>query len=149
MKNLILAVTSFCSSILAPIANLWARIYMGLIFWNSGVAKLADMEETVENFDPEEDGDFIISFLPESIPPEIPAYMATIGELVLPAMLFVGLFTRFGALGLLIMTIVIQFFVDGFSFDFHYLWMIIFAMLVAYGGDKLSLDYLLGRKLKR
>jgi len=131
MKNLILAVTSFCSSILAPIANLWARIYMGLIF------------------DPEEDGDFIISFLPESIPPEIPAYMATIGELVLPAMLFVGLFTRFGALGLLIMTIVIQFFVDGFSFDFHYLWMIIFAMLVAYGGDKLSLDYLLGRKLKR
>jgi len=107
------------------------------------------MEETVENFDPEEDGDFIISFLPESIPPEIPAYMATIGELVLPAMLFVGLFTRFGALGLLIMTIVIQFFVDGFSFDFHYLWMIIFAMLVAYGGDKLSLDYLLGRKLKR
>jgi len=141
MKNLYSAFTSFCTAVLAPIVNLWARIWIGLIFWRSGVAKFNDMEETVENFDPEEDGDFIISFLPESIPPEIPAYMATIGELVLPALLFVGLFTRFGALGLLVMTIVIQFFVPGFSFDEHYLWMIILLTIIAHGGDKLSLDY--------
>lgn len=145
MKNLYNAFVSFCTAVLAPLANLWGRIWIGLIFWRSGVAKFNDMEETVENFDPEEDGDFIISFLPESIPPEIPAYMATAGELILPALLFVGLFTRISAMGLLIMAIVIQFFVPGFSFDEHYLWMIILLMLVAHGGDKLSLDNLLNR----
>ena len=98
------------------------------------------MEETVELFDPEEDGEFVISFLPESFPPEISAYAATIGELVLPVMLFIGLFTRIGAAGLLVMTIVIQFFVPGFEDKQHYLWMIILAMLIAHGGSKLSLD---------
>jgi len=140
MKNLYTAFSSFCVTAVEPLANLWARIFIGLIFWRSGVAKFSDMEETVENFDPAEDGDFIISFLPESIPPEIPAYLATVGELVLPIMLFVGLLTRIGALGLLIMTLVIQFFVPGFDDHQHYLWMIILAMLVAQGGSKLSLD---------
>ncbi len=141
MKNLYLAFCRLCTSGVAPIANLWGRIYVGLIFWNSGTAKFSDMEETVELFDPAEDGEFVISFLPESLPPEIPAYMATVGELVLPIMLFIGLLTRFGAAGLLIMTVVIQFFVPGFEDHQHYLWMIILAMLIGYGGNKLSLDY--------
>ena len=140
MKNLYNAFGSFCSTLLSPVANLWARIYVGLIFWRSGTAKFADMEETVENFDPAEDGDFVISFLPESLPAEIPAYLATFGELVLPIMLFVGLLTRIGALGLLIMTAVIQFFVPGFENHEHYLWAIILVMLMAHGGGKLSLD---------
>ena len=100
-----------------------------------------DMESTVEMFDPEEDGEFVISFLPESLPPEIPAYMATVGELVLPVLLFIGLLTRLGAAGLLVMTIVIQFFVPGFDDIQHYLWMIILAMLIGHGGNKASLDY--------
>jgi len=140
MKNLYEAFGSFCATIISPLASVWARIYIGLIFWRSGVAKFDDLESTVENFDPSEDGDFILSFLPESFPPEIPAYLATAGELVLPILLFVGLFTRIGALGLLIMTIVIQFFVPGFENHEHYLWMIILTMLLANGGGKLSLD---------
>lgn len=140
MKNLYKAFGSFCSTVISPIANLWGRIYIGLIFWRSGVAKFDDLEGTVENFDPAEDGDFLLSFLPESIPPEIPAYMATFGELVLPALLFIGLFTRIGALGLLVMTAVIQFFVPGFENHEHYLWAIILTMLVAQGGSKISLD---------
>lgn len=141
MKNLYLSFCNLCSTVVAPLANLWGRIYVGLIFWNSGTAKFSDMEETVELFDPAEDGEFVISFLPESLPPEIPAYLATFGELVLPILLFVGLLTRFGAAGLLIMTIVIQFFVPGFEDHQHYFWMIILAMLIGYGGNKISLDY--------
>ena len=140
MKKLYIAFGSFCATVVSPLANLWARVYLGLIFWRSGVAKFDDLEATVENFDPAEDGDFLLSFLPESLPPEIPAYMATAGELVLPILLFIGLFTRLGALGLLIMTLVIQFFVPGFENHEHYLWMIILAMLVAQGGSKISLD---------
>jgi putative oxidoreductase len=140
MKNLYKAFESFCATIISPIANLWARIYVGMIFWKSGTLKFDDLEGTVENFDPAEDGDFLLSFLPESVPPEIPAYMATAGELALPILLFLGVFTRFGALGLLVMTIVIQFFVPGFENHEHYLWMIILVMLMAQGGGKFSLD---------
>jgi len=130
MKNLYMAFGSFCATIVAPLANLFAR----------SVAKFDDLEETVENFDPEEDGDFVISFLPDSLPPEIPAYMATFGELILPIMLFIGLGTRIGALGLLIMTIVIQYFVPGFEDSQHILWMAIFLMIIGQGGSKISLD---------
>lgn len=141
MKNMYMGFCQLCSTVVAPIANLAGRIYIGLIFWRSGVAKIDDMEYTIESFDPEEDGDYLISFLPESLPPEIPAYLATAGELVLPVLLFLGLLTRFGAFGLLIMTAVIQFFVPGFEDIQHYFWMIILAMLVGYGGNKLSVDY--------
>ena len=141
MKNIYLKFCQLCSTVVAPVANVWGRIYVGLIFWNSGLAKIDDMEGTVELFDPAEDGEFIISFLPESIPPEIPAYLATFGELILPALLFVGLLTRFSAAGLLVMAVVIQFFVPGFEDHQHYFWMIILAMLIGHGGNKLSLDY--------
>ena len=148
MKNLHKAFVSFCASIVAPIAHIFARIYVGLIFWRSGVAKFGDMEETVENFDPAEDGDFVISFIPDSIPPEIPAYLATGGELLLPILLFVGLFTRISALGLLVMTIVIQYFVPGFQSHEHYLWMIALLMLMGHGGGKISLDNWLLKETK-
>jgi len=138
MKNLYIAFGSLCAMIITPLANLAARIYVGLIFWKSGVVKFEDLEETVENFDPAEDGDFALSFLPDFVPPEVPAYMATFGELILPIMLFIGLFTRIGALGLLIMAAVIQFAV--LPDHQHYLWMIILAMLLGQGGSKLSLD---------
>lgn len=141
MKNPHTVFSTFCSTLLAPLVNVVARIYIGLIFWRSGVAKYEDMEATVENFDPVEDGDFTISFLPEFVPPEIPAYLATAGELILPILLFVGLLTRIGALGLLVMTIVIQYFVPDFQSPEHYLWMIILMMLMGQGGSKISLDH--------
>ncbi len=141
MKNLYLAFCSFCSVAIAPLASLMARIYIGLIFWRSGVAKFEDMELTVEMFDPAEDGEFVISFLPEAFPPVITAYLATYAELILPLLLFIGLFTRIGAFGLLIMTVVIQFFVPGFEDHQHYLWMALLAMLIAHSPNKLSLDY--------
>lgn len=92
---------------------------------------MADMEETIEFFE----DDWALPFLPA----EPAAYLATAGELVLPILLFLGLFTRIGALGLLIMAAVIQFFV--LQDHQHYFWMIILALLVGQGGGKLSLDY--------
>lgn len=146
MKKLYIAFESLCDMVISPVANLVARFYIGLIFWKSGVLKLDDLEETVENFDPEEDGDFVLSFLPESIPPEIPAYLTTFGELILPAMLFIGLFTRIGALGLFIMTAVIQFFV--LPLNVHYFWMIVCALIIGQGGGKISIDHWLFKNTK-
>ena len=125
-----------CAAFIAPIANLWARIYLGwCVFFSSGLAKLDDMEETIELFDAAEDGEFALPFLPA----EPAAYMATAGELILPILLILGLFTRFSAAGLFVMSAVIQFFV--FPEQLHIMWMIVFAMLVGTGGGKLSLDY--------
>ena len=134
---------SLCADFLAPIANLWARIYLGwCVFLASGLLKLEDMEGTIESFDPEEDGEFVVSFLqPGILSPEVAAYMATAGEIILPVLLMLGLFTRFSAAGLFIMAAVIQYGV--FQEPVHVMWMIAFAMLVGYGGNKISLDYLL------
>ncbi len=131
MKKIYNLFSDLCADFVTPVANLWARIYIGLIFFRSGKAKLADMEETVEFFE----DDWALPFLPA----EPAAYLATAGELVLPILLFIGLFTRVGAVGLLIMAAVIQFFV--LQDHQHYFWMIILALLVGQGGSKLSLDY--------
>ena len=132
MKTLYQQFDLVCEQWLTPIANLVARIYIGLIFFRAGQAKLIDFEETIEFFD----DDWALPFLPA----EPAAYLATAGELVLPVLLILGLFTRVGALGLLIMAAVIQFFV--FPLKEHYFWMIILSMLLAQGGSKLSLDFL-------
>lgn len=127
--------STFCASVVSPVANLVARIYIGyFVFFVSGLAKLDDYEETVELFDPAEDGEFALPFLSA----EPAAFLATAGELVLPVLLILGLFTRVGALGLFIMAAVIQIWV--FQLNEHYFWMIILALLVGQGGNKISLD---------
>lgn len=132
MQQLIYSLTGFCSSVFAPLANLAARVYMGYaIFFVSGLAKLDDFETTIELFE----DDWVIPFLP-AVPA---AYLATIGELVLPILLIAGLMTRLSALGLLIMTVVIQVF--AVQDPQHYIWMLVFGLLISYGGDKASLDH--------
>lgn len=137
MMNLYRVFENFCASIIAPLANLAARIYIGYsIFFVSGLAKLDDFEGVVELFEE----DWVIPFLPA----QPAAYLATAGELILPILLILGLFTRFGAFGLMIMTIVIQMF--AIQDPQHYLWMLVLALLVSYGGDKISLDNFLFKK---
>ena len=140
MKNLYIKFSDLCATFLTPIVNLWARIYVGLIFWRSGIAKAEDMELTIEEFDAEEGGIFAVPGLPA----EPAAYLATGGEIVLPILLWLGLFTRIGAGGLLVMSAVIFFFVD--PKPQPHLWMIITAMLLAQGGSKLSVDNFLFKR---
>jgi putative oxidoreductase len=128
------AFCSFCASIVAPLANLAARIYVGLDFFRSGLLKFDDFEETIENFEDV----YPVPFLSA----EPAAYLATAGELVLPVLLFLGLFTRIGAAGLLVMALVIEIFFFPGELQHKY-WMLILAMLIGYGGGKLSLDNLL------
>lgn len=139
---------SLCADFIEPIANLLARIYLGwFVFLKSGLLKLDDFikydfEETIESFNPEEDGEFVVSFLqPGILSPEMAAYLATAGEVVLPVLLILGLFTRFSAAGLFVIAAVIQYGV--FQEPVHLMWMVACALLVGSGGSKISLDYLL------
>ena len=77
------------------------------------------------------------------ISPEIAAYAATYSEHLFPLLLILGLFTRFAAVGLLVMTLVIQLFVYPDAWSTHLSWAGLLLPLIALGGGKLSLDRVL------
>lgn len=127
------------------LALLLTRVALGGVFWRSGQTKVEDgtffkvTDATVELFRTEYAGVPLL-------PPELAAPMANAAEHILPALLLAGLFSRFAALGLIGMTLVIQVFVypDAWWPE-HSLWMAMALMLVVRGGGRFSLDALLVR----
>lgn len=123
----------------------FVRVVLGGIFWRSGQTKVVEgtwfqlTDTTYELFRTEYSG--------VPLPPELAAVMANTAEHVLPALLLAGLFTRGAALGLLGMTLTIQFFVfpDAWWPE-HSLWAALALVLVLKGGGLLSLDALLARR---
>ncbi|HMQ58971.1 MAG TPA: DoxX family protein [Rhizobiaceae bacterium] len=71
--------------------------------------------------------------------PSLFAFLAGVGEVVLPVLLVLGLFTRFAALGLLGMTIVIQLVIPG-GWPLHLAWAAMALAVVAYGPGRVSVD---------
>src|SRR5260370_37112131 len=71
------------------------------------------------------------------------AYLDSIAEIVLPLLLVIGLATRFSALGLLVMTGVIQLVVPEGWANFHLPWAGLALAIIALGPGALSLDHLL------
>lgn len=81
--------------------------------------------------------------------PDTLAFVDGVAEIVLPALLIVGIATRFSALGLLVMTGVIQLVVpDGWA-NFHLPWAAFAISILALGPGKLSIDHLVARMLAR
>lgn len=80
--------------------------------------------------------------------PTAVAYLDSIAEIVLPVLLVVGLATRFSAVGLLVMTGVIQLVVPEGWANFHLPWAALALAIIALGPGALSLDHLL-EKLPR
>ena len=132
------------------------RFSVAAIFWKSGQTKVQDFAIDIVA------GEFTIGWprLSDSvvdlfrdeyrlplIPPEWAALMAAFAEHVFPALLLIGLATRFSALALLIMTLVIQVFVYPDAYPTHGVWMTVLLLLVARGGGAVSLDHWLGRRL--
>jgi putative oxidoreductase len=80
------------------------------------------------------------------IQPEVAAYAAATLENLLPVLLVLGLATRFSALLLLIMTLVIQLFVYPDAWwTVHAYWAALLLVLISLGPGEISLDYLLSR----
>ena len=76
--------------------------------------------------------------------PDVIAHLVGIAEITLPILLVLGLATRFAALGLLVMTGVIQLVVpDGWA-NFHLPWAGLATAIIALGPGAISLDRLLG-----
>lgn len=79
--------------------------------------------------------------------PELAAQLALYGETFLPIMLMIGLGARFGALGLLIMTAVIQI-VYPASFADHIVWAAALLGVLCMGPGKVAIDHLITQKTK-
>lgn len=126
---------------------LFVRIVLGGIFWRSGQTKVVEgswftlNDTTVELFRSEYAG--------VPLPAEWAAPLASAAEHILPALLLAGLFTRASAFGLLVMTLVIQFFVypDAWWPE-HSLWVALALILIVRGGGMFSLDALLVRRAR-
>lgn len=125
---------------LAHVLNLGIRLWMANIFFKSGMLRYQDWangqwDSQVEAF---------TEYHPiPGVDPQLAAIGGTVGELALPVMLALGLFTRIGAGGLLVMTLVIQYLVPvdyGVSNPEHYYWMLLLMVPMLHGGGLLSVD---------
>ncbi|WP_428623716.1 DoxX family protein [Sedimenticola sp.] len=121
---------------------LFARLAIAYTFFSSGRTKvtgLLDVTDTTLYLFQEE-------YSVPLIPPDIAAYMAAYAEHFFPILLVLGLFTRFAALSLLIMTLVIQLFVYPDAWNVHMWWGIAMLYLLKHGGGDWALDRLFSRR---
>lgn len=124
-----------------------ARWSLAATFWQSGQSKIEGFALNVVQ------GEFELGWphLAQStaalfrdeyrlpwIPPEWAALMAIVAEHTLPVFLLFGLFTRWAALGLLGMTLVIQVLVYPGAYMVHGLWAVALLYLMAHGPGCLS-----------
>lgn len=79
--------------------------------------------------------------------PDVLALLDSVAEIAIPILLVIGLATRFSALGLLVMIGVIQLVVPEGWANFHLPWAALAVAIVAVGPGKLSLDWLVRRRL--
>jgi putative oxidoreductase len=77
--------------------------------------------------------------------PTAVAFLDGVAEIVLPVLLLVGLATRFSALGILVMTGVIQLVVPEGWANFHLPWAALAVAIIALGPGTLSLDHVITR----
>lgn len=115
-----------------------ARVSVADVFWRSGRTKVDGFmirEETFYLFREE--------YKVPLLPPEIAAYLSTIGEHVFPVLLVTGLASRLSALGLFGMTLVIQLFVVPGGWPEHILWFSLLGLIIARGPGAISLDHLI------
>ncbi|MCC5964805.1 MAG: DoxX family protein [Natronohydrobacter sp.] len=113
-----------------------ARVFPAVVFWQSARTK-------VEGFSIKDSTYFLFEhvYALPLVPPAPAAVLATVAEHVLPVLLILGLFSRISALGLLIMTAVIQIFVFPGAWVTHGLWATALLVTLAQGPGRLSLDY--------
>ncbi len=127
---------------LQPAAALAARMYVGQVFFLSGLTKLRDWDTTVALFTDE--------YKVPLLPPAIAAFMGTAGELVLPVLLVLGLAGRFSALGLFVVNAVAVISLSEIApaaLQQHIFWGALLAALAIYGPGTWSLDRLVWSRL--
>lgn len=117
------------------LAQAAARVYVAWVFFASGLTKLRDWETTLFLFEYE----YAVPLLPF----ELAAWLATVGEILLPVLLLAGLGSRFAAAGLFIINVVAVISLEEIApaaLYLHYIWGILLLQILVWGGGLLSFD---------
>ncbi|MES9854480.1 MAG: DoxX family protein [Candidatus Thiodiazotropha sp. L084R] len=122
--------------------SLLARGAVAYTFWSSGRSKVSGILDISQSTYLLFEHEYNVPLIPF----QIAAHMATYAEHLFPILLVFGLFTRFAALSLLMMTAVIQIFVYPEAWNVHMWWAIALLFLLRHGGGKVSLDQLLWKR---
>ena len=133
------------------IVSMAIRFTVASIFWRSVQTKISGWEVLGQNlkFWNVSESTFLLFEYEYSVPllpVKLAAYLATFGEFFLSLAVVVGLLTRLSAVGFLVMTAVIQFFVYPDAWNVHILWAALLLYLIKHGGGIISLDYLFKKK---
>lgn len=132
--------------IVQDIVLLFVRVGLAAIFWRSARTKVEEgsfLELTDTTF-------FLFQeeYAGVPLPPEFAAYAATYAEHFLPIMLVLGLGSRFAAAGLIVMTLVIQFFVYPDAWwSPHMGWVALGLVILTQGPGRIAIDnFIAGKK---
>jgi putative oxidoreductase len=131
----------------AIIVQLVARVALAVPFWRSGILKwdgFLQINDTAVTLFSDE---FTLHLPGGPYPfpaPAVFAFLSGSGEIIFPILLVFGLGTRFAALGLLFMTLIVELTVpDGWPI--HLTWAAMALGIMAWGPGALSLDALIAR----
>jgi putative oxidoreductase len=114
------------------------RLAVAHVFWASAQSKLASWPLTVQLF--------AIEYRLPLLSPELAATLGTAAELTGSILIFLGLFTRIGAVILMGVIAMIQIFVYPENWAEHLLWCSGLLLLLSRGAGAISLDHL-GKRL--
>jgi putative oxidoreductase len=120
---------------------LGVRIYVGRVFFTSGMIKLSNWDSTLALFANE--------YHVPVLPPQLAAVLGTAAEVGLPIFLVAGLGTRFAAVALFVFNIVAATSYPDLSpagLKDHILWGALMAVIFVYGPGKIALDTWIAKK---
>jgi putative oxidoreductase len=155
MTNLFVAILDRADGILARVpawfVSLLARIAVATPFWRSVQTKISGGELFGQSwkFWNVSESTFLLfrhEYALPLLPVNLAAYSATYAEFFLSIAIVLGLLTRLSALGVLLMTAVIQLFVYPDAWNVHILWAALLIYLIRYGGGHISIDHLMQMK---
>jgi NADH dehydrogenase/putative oxidoreductase len=124
---------------LGPVLDLFIRWWLASIFWVSGLLKLANWQTALELARSE----YPVSWMD----PVAAAYLGAGIEVVCPVFLALGLGTRFAAIPMLALSLVIQF--NYKALPDHLFWAALLGWFVVRGPGALSLDHAIAPAIRR
>lgn len=129
---------------LPSVVQLLTRVALAVPFWRSGILKwngFGRLSDTAVTLFTDE---FMLHLPggPYHFPaPTVMAFLSGTGEVLFPVLLLLGLGTRFAALGLLFMTLIVELTVPE-GWPVHLTWAAMALGIMAWGPGRLSIDHL-------
>lgn len=155
IKRLVDHSIALLSNIPESLIALLGRFSIAAIFWKSGQTKIDGLAVDIVAGEfqfgwPRLSDSALALFASEYrlplLAPELAAPIAALAEHLFPALILLGLATRFSALALLVMTLTIQLFVYPDAYPTHGVWATVLLLLIARGPGAISFDHWLARR---